>query len=147
MRAPAGSRAHLGLWAATPGSGPRRDQHVPCRLLELRCLCDTATRYVPHPLSLGRSPDAQVRASPQTRRRSCCRAGLGRPASRVLSSGREPRQPRHRRGVLRKPEGSTPLRKASTTGQSPWQMGSRGTGRGAHRGTRTYTDHSPLKPT
>lgn len=56
-------------------------------------------------------------------------------------------QPRHRRGVLRKPEGSAPLRKASTTGQSPWQMGSRGTGRGAHRGTRTYTDHSPLKPT
>lgn len=46
MRAPAGSRAHLGLWAATPGSGPRRDQHVPCRLLELRCLCDTATRYM-----------------------------------------------------------------------------------------------------
>lgn len=38
-------------------------------------------------------------------------------------------QPRHRRGVLRKPEGSAPLRKASTTGQSPWQMGSRGTGR------------------
>lgn len=46
MRAPAGSRAHLGLWAATPGSGPRRDQHVPCRLLELRCLCDTATQYM-----------------------------------------------------------------------------------------------------
>lgn len=124
MRAPAGSRAHLGLWAATPGSGPRRDQHVPCRLLELRCLCDTATRYI----SRTRFPwdEAQTRRyEPRHKRGAVPAAEQGwadpQAASSVLDAS--PASPVTGAGSSAGPRAVLPYAKRAPPGRAPGRWG------------------------